>query len=129
HLEGIPPAPRGVPQIEVSFDIDANGIVHVSAKDKATGKETRIEITHSSGLDKSEVEKMVADAKAHEAEDKKKREEVETKNRGEQLAYQAEKFVADNKEKLGDSAAGLETATKELREALGKDDLEALKKA
>jgi molecular chaperone DnaK len=100
HLEGLPPAPRGVPQIEVTFDIDANGILNVSAKDKGTGKETKITITHSSGLAKDEVEKMVSDARAHESEDKQRREEVETRNRAENLAYQVEKLVKENKEKL-----------------------------
>jgi molecular chaperone DnaK len=104
HLEGIPPAPRGLPQIEVAFDIDANGILNVSAKDKGTGKETKITISHSSGLAKDEVEKMVTDARAHEAEDKKRREEVETRNRLENLAYQMEKLLRENKEKL---AAGI----------------------
>jgi molecular chaperone DnaK len=100
HLEGIPPAPRGVPQVEVTFDIDANGILNVSAKDKGTGKETKIAITHSSGLAKDEVEKMVTDARAHEAEDKARREEIETRNRAENLAYQMEKLLKENKEKL-----------------------------
>jgi molecular chaperone DnaK len=100
HLEGIPPAPRGLPQIEVTFDIDANGILNVSAKDKGTGKETKITITHSSGLAKDEVEKMVTDARSHEAEDKARREEVEGRNRLENLAYQMEKVLKDNKEKL-----------------------------
>ena len=101
HLEGLPPAPRGVPQIEVTFDIDANGILNVSAKDKATGKEQKITISHSSGLAKDEVEKMVNDAASHEAEDKKRREEVELRNQAENLAYQVEKLVKENKEKLG----------------------------
>jgi molecular chaperone DnaK len=100
HLEGIPPAPRGVPQIEVTFDIDANGILNVSAKDKGTGKETKITITHSSGLAKDEVEKMVADARSHESEDKKRREEIEQRNQAENLAYQMEKLLKDNKDKL-----------------------------
>jgi molecular chaperone DnaK len=100
HLEGIPPAPRGVPQIEVTFDIDANGILNVSARDKGTGKETKITITHSSGLAKDEVERMVADAKSHEAEDRQRREEVEQKNRAENLAYQMEKLLKENKDKL-----------------------------
>src|SRR5512138_752726 len=100
HLEGIPPAPRGVPQIEVTFDIDAKGILNVSAKDKGTGKETKITITQSSGLAKDEVEKMVADARSHETEDKQRREEVDTRNRAENLAYQMEKLLKDNKEKL-----------------------------
>jgi molecular chaperone DnaK len=100
HLEGIPPAPRGVPQIEVTFDIDANGILNVQAKDKGTGKETKITITHSSGLAKDEVEKMVSDARSHEAEDKQRREEVEVRNRAENLAYQMEKLLKENKEKI-----------------------------
>ena len=100
HLEGIPPAPRGLPQIEVTFDIDANGILNVSAKDKGTAKETKITITHSSGLSKGEVEKMVTDARAHEAEDKQRREEIELRNRAENLAYQMEKLLKENKEKL-----------------------------
>jgi molecular chaperone DnaK len=111
HLEGIPPAPRGVPQIEVTFDIDANGILNVSARDKGTGKETKITITHSSGLAKDEVEKMVADAKSHEAEDKQRREEVEQRNRAENLAYQMEKLLKENKEKLQpDTAKEIEEA-------------------
>jgi molecular chaperone DnaK len=101
HLEGLPPAPRGVPQIEVTFDIDANGILNVSAKDKGTGKETKITISHSSGLAKDEVEKMVSDARSHEAEDKLRREEVELRNRAENLGYQVEKLLKENKEKLG----------------------------
>jgi molecular chaperone DnaK len=100
HLEGLPPAPRGVPQIEVTFDIDANGILNVSAKDKGTSKETKITITHSSGLAKDEVEKMVDDARSHESEDKARREEVEQRNRAENLAYQMEKLLKENKEKL-----------------------------
>jgi molecular chaperone DnaK len=113
HLEGIPPAPRGVPQIEVTFDIDANGILNVSAKDKGTGKETKITITHSSGLNKGEVEKMVADAQAHEGEDKARREEIEQRNRAENLAYQMEKLLKDNKEKLPAAMA------KEIEDAIG----------
>jgi molecular chaperone DnaK len=112
HLEGIPPAPRGLPQIEVTFDIDANGILNVSAKDKGTGKETKITITHSSGLAKDEVEKMVADAGAHEAEDKARREEIESRNRLENLAYQMEKLIKENKEKLPAAIA------KEIEEAV-----------
>ncbi|MGI5862655.1 MAG: molecular chaperone DnaK [Myxococcales bacterium] len=103
HLEGIPPAPRGIPQVEVTFDIDANGILHVTAKDRATNKEQKITITHSSGLSKDEVEKMVADAKTHEAEDKAKREVADLRNRAEQLAYQMEKLIKDNKDKLAES--------------------------
>ncbi len=112
HLEGIPPAPRGLPQIEVTFDIDANGILNVSAKDRGTSREQRITITHSSGLAKGEVEKMVADARVHEGEDKKKREEVEQRNRAENLAYQMEKLLKENKEKLPSSVV------KELEEGI-----------
>ncbi|HEY0840784.1 MAG TPA: molecular chaperone DnaK, partial [Vulgatibacter sp.] len=104
HLAGIPPAPRGLPQIEVTFDIDANGILHVGAKDKATNKEQRITITQSSGLEKSEVEKMVADARSHEAEDKQRREQIEERNKADQLAYQAEKLVRENESKLSQQA-------------------------
>ena len=114
HLEGIPAAPRGLPQIEVAFDIDANGILNVSAKDKGTGKETKITITHSSGLAKDEVEKMVAYARSHEAEDKARREEIEARNRLENLAYQTEKLVKENKEKLSaETAKALEEAVAE----------------
>jgi len=110
HLDGIPPAPRGLPQIEVTFDIDANGILHVSAKDKATNKEQRITITQSSGLQKDEVEKMVADARAHEEEDKRRREQIEERNRADQLAYQAEKLVKENETKLSQQARDRVTA-------------------
>jgi len=131
HLEGLPPAPRGVPQIEVTFDIDANGIVNVSARDKATGKETKIQISHSSGLGKDEVDRMVREAKENEADDKKKRELVEARNHAEQLAYQAEKMLADNKDKLGDAAATLETGAKALREELVREgaDADSIRKA
>ena len=100
HLEGIPPAPRGVPKIEVTFDIDANGILHVSAKDLGTNKEQQITITNSSGLSKDEVQKMVDDARSHENEDKAKRETAELRNQAEQLAYQMEKLIDENKDKL-----------------------------
>ena len=95
HLMGIPPAPRGVPQVEVTFDIDANGILNVSAKDRATGKAQAITITASSGLAKDEVEKMVKDAEAHAAEDKKKRELVDLRNQADSLAYSVEKLLAE----------------------------------
>ncbi len=100
HLDGIPPAPRGVPQIEVTFDIDANGILHVTAKDLGTGKEQKITITASSGLDKGEVERMVQEAKQHETEDATKRESVETRNQGDSMAYQMEKFLKENADKV-----------------------------
>src|SRR5262249_5452801 len=118
QLTGMPPAPRGVPQIDVTFDIDANGILNVSAKDKATSKEQKVTITHSSGLSKNEVEKMVADAKSHESEDKERRELVELKNRAENLSYQMEKLIKENKEKLAaEPAQKLEEAMKTLESA------------
>jgi molecular chaperone DnaK len=130
HLEGIPPAPRGLPQIEVTFDIDANGILNVSAKDKGTGKETKIAITHSSGLAKDEVEKMVADARSHEAEDKKKREEVEQRNRAENLAYQMEKLLKDNRDKLSAGVVKeIEDAVQEVHRAREKGSVDEVKAA
>src|SRR5690606_25002469 len=102
QLTGIPPAPRGVPQIEVTFDIDANGIVNVSAKDKATGKEQKITITSSSGLSKEEVERMMREAEAHAEEDKRRREEVETRNRADQAIYAAEAFLRESADKVPD---------------------------
>ena len=120
HLDGIPPAPRGVPQIEVTFDIDANGMLHVSAKDKATNKEQSIRITSSSGLSKEEVEKMKNDAQSHASEDKKRKEEIETKNQADNLVFQtrkqlkdlADKMDADTKSKVEASANALEEAIK-----------------
>jgi molecular chaperone DnaK len=130
HLEGIPPTPRGLPQIEVTFDIDANGILNVSAKDKGTGKETKITISHSSGLAKDEVERMVADARSHEAEDKQRREEIEQKNRAENLAYQMEKLVKENKEKLSASTVSeIEEAVKKVHELREKGPADELKVA
>ena len=129
HLTGLPPAPRGVPQIEVTFDIDANGILNVSAKDKATSKEQKVTITHSSGLSKNEVEKMVTDAKSHEAEDHARRDLVEVKNRAENMVYQMEKLIKENKEKISpDSVKALEEAIKEVnsvREGQDKAAIEA----
>src|SRR6185369_14571687 len=99
-LDGIPPSPRGMPQIEVTFDVDANGILSVTAKDKATGKANSIKITATSGLSKDEVEKMKKEAAAHESDDKKKQKEVEAKNTSEQLIYASEKAIKDNKDKI-----------------------------
>jgi molecular chaperone DnaK len=101
HLVGLPPAPRGVPQIEVTFDLDANGIVNVSAKDRATGKSQAITITASSGLAKEEVERMVSDAQSHAEEDKAQREAIEARNRADSLVYTTEKTLSENREKLG----------------------------
>jgi len=128
HLDGIPPAPRGVPQIEVGFDIDANGIMSVSAKDKATGKEQSIRIEASSGLSKDEIDKMVNDAKSHAAEDKKQREEVDLKNSAEQLVYQTEKNLKEYGEKLDDETKNkLEAAVGRVKEAQKGSNLDELK--
>jgi molecular chaperone DnaK len=130
HLVGIPPAPRGVPQIEVTFDIDANGIVHVSAKDLGTGKEQKITITASSGLDEGEIEKMVQEAEEHSAEDKERRQKVEARNQLDTLVYSTEKTLAEHKEKLDASAVGeIESALSEAKEALESDDLGTMKQA
>jgi molecular chaperone DnaK len=130
HLEGIPPAPRGVPQVEVTFDIDANGILNVTAKDKATAKEQKIAITHSSGLAKDEVNKMVADAASHEGEDKKRRELIEARNRAENLAYQMEKLLRDNKEKLSaDAVKAIEEGIAEVHKLKDSEDADAVKRA
>ncbi len=123
HLDGIPPAPRGVPQIEVTFDIDANGVVNVSAKDRATGKEQKITITGSSGLNKDEVDRMMKDAELHAEEDRKRREQIETRNRAEQAAYQAERMLTDAGDKLTDAEKQPVTdAVAEVRTALEGDD-------
>src|SRR5687767_2737886 len=124
QLVGLPPAPRGVPQIEVTFDIDANGIVNVAAKDVATGKEQRIAITSSSGLDKSEVDRMVKDAQAHAAEDKTRRELIDARNQADSLAYAAEKTLNENRTKVEvGTASQLESAIASLREAVKGDDV------
>jgi molecular chaperone DnaK len=120
---GIPPAPRGTPQIEVTFDIDANGIVNVSAKDKATGKEQRIQIQASGGLSEADIERMVKDAEAHAAEDRKRKEAVEAKNSAEALLHVTEKNVAEHGSKLADAdRRAIENAMSDLREALKGDD-------
>jgi molecular chaperone DnaK len=129
-LDGILPAPRGMPQIEVTFDIDANGILNVRAQDKGTGKEQKITITASSGLSKEEVDRMQKEAEMHASEDSKRREEIETKNMADSLAYQAEKLLRDNKDKI---PAELNTEAEEkiaaVKSALNGDDIEAIKKA
>ncbi len=127
-LDGIPPAPRGMPQIEVAFDLDANGILNVSAKDKATGKEQKIRIEASTGLSKEEIEKMVNDAKSHAAEDKIKRESVDLRNQADQLVYQTEKNVTEMGEKLSDDdKSKLETAVGRVKEALKGENAEEIK--
>ncbi|MBQ3687068.1 MAG: Hsp70 family protein, partial [Treponema sp.] len=128
NLDGIPPAPRGVPQIEVTFDIDANGIVHVSAKDMGTGKEQHIQITSSSGLSKEEIDKMVKDAEANAADDKKKREAVDAKNEGDSLVYQTEKSLKEMGDKISAADKGnIESAMNALKEALKGDNTEDIK--
>ncbi len=130
HLDGIPPAPRGVPQIEVTFDIDANGILHVSAKDLGTGKEQKISITGSSGLSKEEIEKMQKEAELHAEEDKTAKEAIEIRNNADNLAYQSEKQLKDLGEKVpADKRAPIEEAIAAVREALKGEDIEAIKRA
>jgi molecular chaperone DnaK len=127
HLEGLPPAPRGVPKVEVTFDIDANGILSVTAKDMATGKDQKITITASSGLNQDDIEKMVKDAAAHEAEDKLRREEIERRNKLDNLCYTLEKQISENKEKLaGADISTLEGIIKEGREAVERQDDEKI---
>jgi molecular chaperone DnaK len=130
QLADIPPAPRGVPQIEVTFDIDANGILHVGAKDLGTGKEQKITITASSGLSKDEIEKMRRDAESHAEEDKKQREEVETRNEADNAVYRSEKMLKDNADKLsGDDKGKIESAVNAVKEALKGSDSAAIKSA
>jgi len=130
HLVGIPPAPRGVPQVEVTFDIDANGIVNVSAKDVGTGREQKITITASSGLSKEEIDKMMKDAEAHAGEDEKKKSAIEARNRLDGLVYSVDKTFSENKEKLDAAASGdIETALTEARTALAGEDADAMNNA
>ena len=130
HLTDIPPAPRGVPQIEVTFDIDANGILHVGAKDLGTGKEQKISITASSGLSKDEIEKMRKDAEAHAEDDKLAREAVETRNEADGAVYRSEKMLKDNADKIsGDDKGKIEKAVAEVKEALKGNDAAAIKSA
>jgi len=129
-LTGLPPAPRGIPQIEVAFDIDANGIVHVSAKDLGTGKEQSMTITGGSGLSKEEIDRMMKDAEAHAEEDKKRKEEADVRNGAESLVYQTEKFLKDNAEKIpADAKANVEEPLNTLKKALEGTDIAAIKTA
>jgi molecular chaperone DnaK len=129
-LDGIAPAPRGMPQIEVTFDIDANGILNVSAKDRGTGKENRVTITGSTTLDKSEVERMVKEAEANAEEDRKRAETIETRNRAENLAYQAEKALTDAGDKVpADVRSDIEAKVKAVRDAISGGDTETIKRA
>ncbi len=130
HLVGIPPAPRGVPQIEVTFDIDANGIVNVSAKDLGTGKEQQITITSSSGLGENEIDQMVKDAEMHSDEDKKRREDIDMKNQADSMVYQTEKLLNENREKIPVADIGtIEEALKKTKEAIESNDSANIKEA
>lgn len=130
HLDGIPPAPRGVPKIEVTFDIDANGILHVSAKDLATGKQQAITITGHSGLDESEIQRMIKEAEAHAEEDKRKRQLIETKNQADQMIYSLEKLLRDNKDKISEQdAKAIQDEIEKTRQAIATDNLEEIKQA
>jgi molecular chaperone DnaK len=129
RLDGIPPAPRGIPQIEVTFDIDANGILHVTAKDKATGKEQKVTITASTNLNKQDIERMVQESRAHEAEDKKRRELIEAKNTADNLAYQLEKTLRELGDKVpANERAGIEAKINDLKQAAQTDDVNKIKK-
>jgi molecular chaperone DnaK len=128
RLEGIPPAPRGVPQIEVTFDIDANGIINVTAQDKATGKEQKVTITASTNLSQDEIENMVQQAREHEAEDRKRRELIEVRNNADSLAYQTEKTLRDLGDKVPASERqNIQSKIDELREAMKGDDINRIK--
>jgi molecular chaperone DnaK len=130
HLVGIPPAPRGVPQIEVTFDIDANGIVNVQAKDLGTGKEQKITITASSGLSKDEVQKMTREAESHADEDKKRREEIELRNRADQAVYGAERMLKDTGDKLAPAErSAIESAMEDVKKAVEGTDAAAIQRA
>ncbi|MBC7910136.1 MAG: Hsp70 family protein, partial [Pyrinomonadaceae bacterium] len=130
HLVGIPPAPRGMPQVEVTFDIDANGIVNVSAKDMGTGREQKITITASSGLSKDEIDRMMRDAESHSAEDVKKREEIEARNRLDGLTYQVEKTFTENREKMDSAGASeVEAAIAEAKKASTEGTAETMNSA
>jgi molecular chaperone DnaK len=129
QLTGIPSAPRGVPQVEVTFDIDANGIVNVSAKDKATNKEQKITITSSSGLSKEEVDRMMREAESHADEDKRRKEEIETRNQADQSVYAAEKFLHENGDKIpADARSSIDSAVSTLKSAIEKNDVDGMKK-
>jgi len=130
RLEGIPPAPRGVPQIEVTFDIDANGILHVSAKDLGTGKEQKITITASSGLTQEEIERMRKEAELHADEDRKKREEIEARNEADSAVYQSEKLLRENADKISaENRQKIEQAVQAVKDALNGTDIAAIRSA
>ena len=130
HLDGIPPAPRGMPKIEVTFDIDANGILHVSAKDMGTGKQQAITITGHSGLDEKEIDNMVKDAESHAEEDKKKRETIDAKNQADQMVYNLEKLMRENKDKIpAEEAEKIQAEIENTKKAIESEDAEQIKKA
>src|SRR5207302_2038158 len=130
HLDGIPPAPRGMPQIEVTFDIDANGILHVSAKDLGTGKEKKIRIESSSGLTQADVEKMRREAESHADEDQRRRELIDTRNQAEQMIWQIEKLLKEQGDKISEAdKAPIQAAVERVKQAASKDDANAIKQA
>jgi molecular chaperone DnaK len=129
HLNDLPPAPRGVPQIEVTFDIDANGIVHVTAKDTATGKEQSITITGQTALGKDDIDRMIRDAEAHAEDDRRRREEAEVRNEADALVYATDKLLAENASFTGPERDQLQAALAEVRAALGGADVAALRTA
>jgi molecular chaperone DnaK len=128
RLEGIPPAPRGIPQVEVTFDIDANGIINVTARDKATGKEQKVTITASTNLGKGEIDKMVQQAREHEAEDRKRRELIEARNNADSLVYQTEKTLKELGDKVpGNERQNIQSKIETLREAIKGEDVNRIK--
>src|SRR5208337_4483149 len=130
RLDGIPPAPRGIPQVEVTFDIDANGILHVTARDKATGKEQKVTITASTNLNKNDIDRMMQESKQHEAEDKKHRELIEAKNNADNMAYQLEKTLRELGDKVkSDDRSNIEAKINDLKQAAQTDDVNRIKKA
>jgi molecular chaperone DnaK len=129
RLDGIPPAPRGIPQVEVTFDIDANGILHVTARDKATGKEQKVTITASTNLNKEEIERKVQEARQHESEDKKRRELIEARNTADQLTYQTEKTLRELGDKVpGAERSNIESKINDLKQAAQSDDVARIKR-
>jgi molecular chaperone DnaK len=129
QLTNLPPAPRGIPQVEVTFDIDANGILNVTAKDKATNNEQKITITSSSGLSKEEVEKMAKDAESHGADDRKRKDEIEARNRADSMVYQIEKMLKDHRDKIGEAdAKNVEEAIEAAKKAIAGGSIEEINK-
>jgi molecular chaperone DnaK len=130
RLDGLPPAPRGMPQIEVTFDIDANGILHVTAKDKATGKEQQVTITASTNLNKGDIDRMVREGREHEAEDKKRRELIDARNSADNLSYQLEKTLRELGDKVpGNERSNIEAKINELKQAAQSDDINRIRRA